>query len=461
KRKTIVSQFLTESLLTTFLALALAITIVWYLLPRFNLIVDKNLTLQPNGQVLISLLTITVITGLIAGSYPAFYLSGIKTLAVLKSQVKRSVGDFLTRRGLVVVQFTASIVLLFAVMVVYRQIKFVMAQGMGYEQEQIIVLPVEGNLKSQRASFESEVKQLAGIQNVSATTHSMVGHHWSWGLDWEGKDPDNSTQFEIFGVDFNFIETMGMEMAQGRSFNREFGADSTGIILNEAAIRAMKMVDPIGKVVADGQLHIIGIVKDFHYKTLHNKIEPMMMMMMPSDVKYAMVRIEKGKINQALDNLHNYYKSFNPGYPFDFRFLDSDFEAQYQAERKVSVLVKYFAAIAILISCFGLLGLALHTTEQRTKEIGIRKILGSSVPRLVSVLIKEFMFLVCIAIVIAIPVEWLLMDKWLSHFAYRISMQWWMFIGSGLIALLIALFTIAGHSINAARMNPIKSIRGE
>lgn len=460
-RNTIISQFIVESLLTSWIALGIALLLVWYLLPQFNGIVGKNLDLVPDANVLLLSIGIASLSGLIAGSYPALYLSGMGILSTLKSQIKKSVGDYMTRKGLVVLQFSASIVLIFAVSVVYQQIQFVLTQNMGYDQEHIVVLNVEGQMKTQLKAFESRVRNLSGVRNVSSTTHSMVGHNWSWSFDWEGKDRENNAQFQVFGVDYNFVETMGMEMVAGRSFNPEFGTDTAGILLNQAAIKAMNLDDPIGKTVANGQAKIIGIVKDFHFKSLHDKIEPMIMLLMPHDVKYVMVRVAGGKMTQVLDGLQEYYKTFNPGYPFEYTFLDDKFKDQYQAEKRVAVLSRYFAGLAIIISCLGLLGLALHTTEQRTKEIGIRKILGASTPRLTTTLIREFIDLVLIAMVIATPLEWYLMNRWLGSFAYHIALQWWMFVGSGLLAVAIACITIGGQSLKVALMSPIQSVRGE
>jgi putative ABC transport system permease protein len=459
KRNTFVFQFLNESVAIAFIALILALGLVWIFLPQFNSIVGKQLALTLDLDLISATLGVLFFTGLITGLYPALYLSGFNTLSVLKGKLNSSFAEFWTRKGLVVTQFTISIVLIVSVLVVYKQIEFVQKQNMGYDQDQIVRINIEGRVKDQLQTFVSEAKRLSGIKNVSSTTHSMIGKNWGTTLDWEGKDPDNVTQFVIFGVDYGFIETMGMEVTEGRSFSREFGADSTGIIFNETAIKVMGFEDPIGKTVENGRANIIGVVKDFHFKSLHDRVDPVFMTLMPNFVKYVMVRIEAGKEQQALADLQEFYEEFNPEYPFEYVFLDENFQAQYESEQRVATLSKYFAFLAILISCLGLLGLAAHTAQQRIKEIGIRKVLGASVIGVVTLLSKDFIKLVLIAFIVASPIAWYIMNRWLQGFAYRIELQWWMFAGTGLAAIVIAILTVSGQSIKAALISPVKSIR--
>ncbi|WP_215223990.1 ABC transporter permease [Echinicola shivajiensis] len=460
-RESFIFQFLTESVAMSLLALILAVGLVMLFLPQFNVIVGKQLRLSFDISLVLSALGIAIFAGLIAGSYPALYLSRFSAIKVLKGKLNSSFGEFMTRKGLVVLQFALSIILIVSVWVVYKQIEFVQNQNMGYDQDHIITMQVEGSIKRQLQPFVSEAKKLPGVKNVSSTTHSMIGKNWSTTIDWEGKEENNATQFIIFGVDYDFIETMGMEVLKGRSFNRDYGMDSLGIIFNETAIKTMGMEDPIGKTVENGRATIIGVVKDFHFKSLHDKVDPIFMVLMPEGVKYIMVSIDGGQEKEALKGLQEIYKQFNPGYPFEYRFLDSDFQAQYESEQRVAVLSKYFAGLAILISCLGLLGLSAHTAEQRTKEIGVRKVLGASVSSIVTLLSKEFMRLILLAILIATPIAWYVMNRWLQDYAYQIELKWWMFLGAGLAAIIIALLTVSSQAIKAALMNPVNSLRSE
>lgn len=459
QRRSFVLQFLGESILMSFLALAAALIMVILFLPQFNSIIAKELSLDFDFSFVLIIIGITFFTGLLAGSYPAFYLSSFNTVATLKGKWKSTFGELWTRKGLVVSQFTLSIVLIVSVIVVYKQVEFVQSQNLGYDRDNIVQFKIEGSLKNKLEPFLSEAKKLPGIKNAASTTHHMVGHNWATWINWEGKDPNDLIRFQIFGVGYNFIETMGMEMVEGRSFSREFRTDSTGIILNEAAIRAIGLEDPIGKMA--GNLQIIGIVKDFHFKSLHDKVEPMYMVMMPGGVNKVMVRIEAGKETEALSALQTFYEDFNPGFPFEYTFLDDNYQALYTSEQRVATLSKYFAAMAILISCLGLFGLAIFTAERRRKEISIRKVLGQSASQVTVMLSSEFAQLVLLSIVIALPVAYFLSQSWLSGFAYSVRLTIWYFLGAGLIALVVALLTVGLKAIQTARTNPVKSLRTE
>ncbi len=462
KRGTFVFQFLGESVLTAFMALMLAIVFVVFFLPQFNLIIGKQLALGFDLDFIFTILGITLFTGLVSGSYPALYLSGFNAVAILKGKLNSPMSELWTRKGLVVVQFALSVILIVSVFVVYKQIEFVQNRNLGYDQENIVHLKVEGKVKEQLRTFVSEVKKLPGIKNASSTTHSMVGHNWNTTLDWEGRDPENFTPFQIIGVDYDLIETLGMEMETGHSFSREFGADSTGIIFNETAIKTMGLENPLGKTINFmGEKTIIGTIKDFHFKSLHDKVEPLFMTMMPGGVNKVMVRIEAGKGQEALAQLREFYLAFNPGFPFEYEFLDNNYRALYKSEERVATLSKYFAGMAILISCLGLFGLAIFTAERRRREISIRKVLGQTAAQITLMLSSEFAKLVLVSILIALPIAYLLTSDWLSGFAYRIPLNFWYFLGAGLIALLIALLTVGSQAIRAANKNPVNALREE
>lgn len=462
KRSVFIFQFLVESIVMAFMALTIALVLVAFFLPQFNEIIGKHLVLNFDLNFILTISSIALFAGLIAGSYPALYLSGFNAIIVLKGKLDRSFGELWTRKGLVVVQFSLSIILIVSVLVVYKQIEFVQNRNLGYKQDNIVHFKVEGKIKERLATFISEVKQISGVKNASSTTHDMMGHNWTVGIDWEGRDEDNFIPFQVVGVDYDLIETLGMKMASGHSFSREYGADSLGIIFNETAIKEMNLKDPIGKNIRFmGEKIVIGTIKDFHFKSLHEKVEPLLLVMMPNSVKKVMIRIEAGKEQETLDNLQAFHQSFNPGFPFEYEFLDENYQALYASEQRVASLSKYFAGLAILISCLGLFGLAIFTAERRRKEISIRKVLGQSATQITVMLSSEFSILVLVSILFALPIAYLLANNWLSNFAYRIPLHIWYFIGAGSTALLVAMMTVGSQAIRAANKNPIDGLREE
>ncbi|WP_313790950.1 ABC transporter permease [Allomuricauda sp. SCSIO 65647] len=459
-RRVFIAQFLGESIVMAFMALIIAVIVVALFLPQFNVIVGKQLELDFNVPFVLVALGIAIFTGFFAGSYPAIYLSGFNAVAILKGKLSQSFGELWTRKGLVIIQFSLSIILIASVLVVYKQMDYVQSQNLGYGQDNVVLFGVEGKIKTQKASFLSELKNMPGVLNASTTTHSMVGHNWSVGLDWEGRNERNIA-FQVIGADYGFIETMDMELVAGRSFSREFGADSLGLVLNETAIATMGLEDPLGKVVRGffGQGKIIGIVKDFHFKSLHDKVEPLFLTLMPNATNKVMVRIKAGKEKEALAEMEKLHRTFNPNLPFEYEFLDSNFQELYTSEQRVASLSKYFAGLAILISCLGLFGLVIFTTERRRKEISIRKVLGQSTSQIMLMLSKGFVQLVLISMCIALPIAYLLAQNWLSGFAYRIPLHLWYFVAAGVMALGIALLTVGGQAIRAANGNPVEGLR--
>ncbi|MEX2233801.1 MAG: ABC transporter permease [Cyclobacteriaceae bacterium] len=465
RRTTLIGQYLAESMFMTFLSLAVAILIVDLFLPQFNTITGKNLALNFDTNFILSLLAIVMVTGLISGSYPALYLSGFNPATVLKGKLSTSFGELWARKGLVVFQFTLSVILIVSVLVIYRQIQFVQTKNLGYNKDNVIYFPLEGKVKTSLETFLNELEKIPGvIQASSISERGMVGGGNTTSLKWEGKDPEQRTPFAIRPVNFDLIEMMDVEIVQGRSFSREFGGDTSRVIFNEAAINAMGLKDPIGKEVILGEdykLEIIGVVKNFHFESLRSDVSPMFFVLKPQYTEKIMVKIAAGKETATINELQKFYQAYNPGFSFDYRFLDEDYQAQYGAEMRVSVLSRYFAGIAILISCLGLFGLAAFTAERRRKEIGIRKVLGSSELRIVYLLSGDFTKLVFIAILIALPFSYFLTKQWLDNFSYKIPLQWWYFIGSGLIALFIAWLTVGTQAVRASRVNPTQCLRDE
>jgi putative ABC transport system permease protein len=467
-RKTLIFQYLGESLLMTFLSILLAILIVDLLLPQFNVITDKQLALDFNTNLIVSLISIVLFTGLLAGSYPALYLSGFSPAVVLKgrfSSLSVSIVELIARKGLIVFQFTLSIIFIVAVLVIYKQIAFVQTQYLGYDKDHVIYFKPESKAAESVETFLSEVKRIPGVVNASSISNSIVGPQGSstGHFHWEGKDPDAVIPFQLITVNHDLIETLGIRMTEGRAFSREFASDTSGIIFNKAGIEVMGLKDPVGKTfnLWGKDYTIIGVTEDFHFESLHEKVKPLFLRLIPQDAERIMVKLSAGKERETIERLQEFYKNFNPGFSFDYKFLDQDYQAQYNAEKRVATLSKYFAGLAILISCLGLFGLAAFTAERRLKEIGIRKVLGSSVSGIVYLLSSDFTKIVFISILIALPASYVITKQWLGSFAFKIELEWWYFIGSGVTALLIAWLTVGMQAIKAARVNPVNCLKDE
>jgi putative ABC transport system permease protein len=445
--------------------LLMALLTVDLLLPYFNTITGKQLTLRI-GTVLLPFLGITLLTGLLAGSYPALYLSGFSPAAVLKGRLNSSLGEVWARKGLVIFQFALSVIFIIGVTVVYKQIEFTQSKNLGYERAGVIYFSRQGKLWQSNETLETfldELRRIPGVVHASATNHDMTGHFTgSSGITWPGRDPEDRTEFEVFQVDYDMMETLGLEMAEGRMFSRDFNPDTSRVIFNEAAIAFMNnMQQPVGKTVRmwDKNVEIIGVVKNFHYESLHQPLKPVVFRYAPQNAGNIMARLEAGREKETLERLTKFYSTFNEGFTLDYRFLDQEYEVQYAAEQRVSVLSRYFAGLAILISCLGLFGLAAFTAERRLKEIGIRKVLGSTELNIVLILSSDFTRIVLTAITIALPVSYLLIRQWLSSFAFRIELHWWYFATAGVLALVICWLTVGTQAIKAARVNPTKCLK--
>jgi putative ABC transport system permease protein len=403
---------------------------------------------------------------LVAGSYPALYLSGFKPAAILKGRLAAHVSEAFARKGLVVFQFSLSIIFIVSIIVVYRQIEFVQTTNIGYEKEHVLYFNLSGALKKTETQelMISKVKQIPGVENASSISHSLTGHNGgTTDVQWEGKDPEDKTEFERFVVNHDLIETLGMQMADGRAFSREFISDSTGILFNERGIEFMGLKDPIGKMVKlwGTERKIIGVVKNFHYESLHESYKPLFMILDPNDTWNLMVRYEPGKEAEVIAALTSLHQTLNPEFKFEYKFLNESYRAQYASEQRVATLSKYFGALAILISCLGLFGLAAFTAERRLKEIGIRKVLGSDESAIVYLLAGDFTKIVLIAIAVALPVSYFGAQWWLSSFAFKADLQLWYFLAAGSIALIIAWLTVGYQAIKASRVNPTQCLKSE
>ena len=466
-RKSLIFQYMSESIVTSLLSLLVAILIVWMFLPQFNVITDKRIELTlTDGQLYFWFIGIALFTGLIAGSYPALYLSGFKPAEVLKGVVRGSIGELWARKGLVIFQFALSVILIVSVLVIYKQIEFVQNTNLGYKKDHLIQLPREGKLwGDQLTTFLTEVRRTPGVASASSIGHSLLGRsNNTSGLQWEGKNPEDKILFENMGANYGIFETLGLEFAEGRAFSEEHGADTSKVIFNEAAIRVMNLKDPVGKKIRlwdQYDLEIVGVVKDFHFSSLHEAVNPAFFRLTPKNTWTIMIRLEAGKEKEALASLSKLYGQFNPGFTFEYQFQDVEYAEQYASEQRVATLSSYFATIAILISCLGLFGLAAFTAERRLKEIGIRKALGSSSTNIVMLLSGDFTRMVLLSILLGLPVSYYLLSEWLTKFAFHIDLEIWYFLASGGVALLIAWVTVASQAIKAASVNPVKCLRTE
>lgn len=461
-RKTLIIQFLGESLFISFLSLILAFVIVLFILPEFNILTHKNLALNFSINQILLFVGITVFTGLAAGSYPALYLSSFN-VAILKEKFLNSRGENWTRKGLVVFQFTISVILILIVLVVSKQLSFIKSQNPGYNKENVIFFEAEGEIRNKKEAFISEIKKIPGILNATCSDHTMIGGRHTTSLTWEGKKDNENISFEFAQVGFDILETFGMGMASGRSFSRDYGDEGSKIILNETAIKVMGIKEPIGKVVNlwGENKEIIGVLKDFHFESFHEKVKPMFFNFNTEQTSMIIVRLKVGSDKEIIRKLDKFYHAFNPGFIFDYKFLDQTYLAQYAAENQVAILTRYFAGIAILISCLGLFGLVSFLSERRSKEIGIRKIMGAREFEIIYYMSNEFVKLVLLAIILAMPISYLIVNQWLGNFAYRTNLSLDMFILSGLLALGIALITVSWQTWRAATRNPIESLRYE
>jgi putative ABC transport system permease protein len=485
KKNNIMKQFMSESVLFAIIALLISFILVSLFLPVFNQISGKDLSMNPaqNKFLFLAILGITLLTGVLAGGYPAVFLSSFQPDRILKgtlSAKKIGMGTASIRKGLVVCQFVLTIVLIISTTTVYRQMSFIKNQKLGFDQNRLIYtqLRSEGNLWEQYdarktwmnyETLKNELSQNPNVLDISSATclpFGAMGGEFGQ-LDWEGKDPTYQVTMNHMAVDPQFFATFKLEMADGRFFSEEFPSDSNNFVLNEAAVKATGLEAPVGKrfTLLDKTGIITGVIKDFHFAPLHNEIEPMVLHMMPYQYwmyrNYVFARIRTDNTVQTITSIKEAWDRAIPEYPFEFHFLDDTIDAKYRKEQRLEMILRIFTLLAISISCFGLFGLIAFTAEQRTKEVGIRKVLGASVGSVVRLLSKEFVVLVVLANAIAWPVAYFVMTKWLKNFAYRTEIGLVTFLFSGLAALLIAILTVCYQSIKAALANPVDSLRYE
>lgn len=469
RRGQLIRQFFAESVLTSFLALILASVIVELLLSRINSFIRKDLAFDPFGNIVLlaSLLILTLFVGMISGSYPALFLSSFQPAGILKKAVFQKGRKLSFRTVTVVFQFTISIMLFIGTMTVYSQLNFMKSKDLGFQADQVLAFPIEGSpVANNYETFRSEILKNPSVISASVSSGTPAsGHSIRISFIPEGFDEDSTKDMDVIFTDFDFLKTYGLTLTAGRDFSRAYSTDiSQAIIINEASVRELNWESPLGKTFkgdSDEVLTVIGVVKDFHYNSLRSRIAPGMISLHKSRRKYFSVRIRPENTADTLVFLERTWKEHAPRNPFSYFFIDDEFENWYKFERRLRTIFTICSLLAVFISCLGIFGLSSFSAELRSKEIGIRKVLGASVSEIVGLLSKEFLKLIVLANIIAWPTAYLVMNKWLSTFPYRANMGLWMFIFSSLIALALTLLTVSYQSIKAAIANPVDSLRYE
>lgn len=466
-RGSLIRQFLLEAVLITAIAAVFALLIVTAILPSFNDLTGKSIAMPwPRPAFWAGLAGLILLTGTVAGSYPAFFLSRLKPIKVLKGSLKFTTSAILFRKGLVVFQFILSIMLIIGTIVVSRQISYIQNADLGFNRDNLVYIPMEGELARKYTVFRQEAAQIPGVRNIAAIQDNPIhiGRDITASVEWTGKIPNDNTQFAITAAGDDVIKTMQLQLLAGRDFYRDYAADSAGFIVNEAAVKAFGYKNPISQPLDLWGRHgkIIGVVKDFHLTSLHEAILPLVIRLRdPNDGGDILVRMDARETKETLSRLERLCAALNPQFPFTYYFTDDQYRKQYESDVIVSRLSRGAAILAIFISCMGLLGLAMFTAEQRTKEIGIRKVLGAGLPSLLTLMSREFILLVLIAFVIASPIAGWVMHNWLLDYKYPIQIEWWFFALAGALAVLIALLTVSFQAIKAALANPVKTLRSE
>lgn len=459
-RKHLIAQFLSESLMVTLAASVIAIFAAWGILPLFNQISGKSLNINVHTFIwlLPAVLIIILVVGILAGSYPAFFLSAFQPIQVLKGKLATGFKGSFLRSFLVVFQFSISIFLIIGTLVIYNQLTYIRNKDLGFNRNQVLIIKNANAIDPK--IFKQEVKQISGVENATLTHYLPTSSLSALNYVDAGTVKNIETQF--WQVDADYISTMGMKLLQGRNFNTQFLTDSNSVIINETMAKIIGYKgDPAAKIRDGKDYRIIGVVKDFNFSSLRDNITPVMLVMNNDWMASLSVRLNTANLPTLMQNIENKWKALQPNLHFEYSFMDDDFNALYNNEQRMGKLFIVFTTLAIIIACLGLFGLAAYAAEQRTREISIRKILGANISTLVAMLSRDFVKLVFIAIIIATPLAWLIMEKWLQGFAYRQNIQWWVVAVTCLGALVIAFVTVSSQSIRAALVNPAESLRSE
>jgi putative ABC transport system permease protein len=464
----LIFQFIGESLMMAFLSAIFSVVLIFLALPSFNNLVEKHLAMGLHNPFHIgALILIALICGIVAGSYPAFYLSSFNPVKVLKGlKIKTGGSAGFIRKGLVVTQFAISIILIISTLIIFQQIQHVKSRDLGYNKNDLIYTSVQGNLQSHFNVIKNDLKATGAVEDAALSTSPILNlksNSGSW--QWQGKDPSKQILITGEAASPEYISTMGLKLKEGRNFYPDIKSDSTNVIINETLGKMINQKEVIGSVLKQGgpgKFTIIGVMNDFVYNDMYAPVAPLILFADTSNVNILSIRIKSSvPMKDALSKIENVIKKDNPGYPFEYKFVDASFAKQFSTETLIGKLAMIFAILAIFISCLGLFGLAAYTAERRTKEIGIRKVLGASAKGLAGLLSKDFLKLVTISCLIAFPLAWWMMNNWLETYAYRTKIEWMIFLVAGLLALLIALVTVSFQAIKAAIANPVDSLKTE
>ncbi|HEU4633540.1 MAG TPA: FtsX-like permease family protein, partial [Flavisolibacter sp.] len=464
-RTSLIFQFISESILLSLLAGIIALLMVYAVLPAFNTFLQRQINIDYNNPyTILFYIGIILLTGLLAGSYPSLVLSSFRPARVLKNAADKTSGSSVwIRKALVVVQFAISVTLIIGTLVVYKQVNFIKNKNVGYNKENLLWFPNNIAAGKNEAAI-SEFEKVPGVINVARATSTFTTNNNRGGdVKWPGKKEGEDIFFSYITGDYNIIQTMGIDMKEGRPFSKNFATDTSAFILNEEAAKQMGLEDPVGQTIETygGRGTIIGVAKDFHIESMHTAVAPIIIECRPDWTWLYYVRIDGNNVQKTIKGLADVYKQMAPGYLLDFTFQDKQYEQLYRSEQQVGTLVNWFAFFAIFISCLGLLGLTIFSVERRTKEIGIRKILGASVADIVTLVSKQFLALVLLSITLAIAPAWYFMNNWLQDYAYRIDMGWWTVAIAAGISLVVAFLTISAQAVKAALTNPVKNLRTE
>jgi putative ABC transport system permease protein len=467
-KRNLVGQFIGEALFMCFISALLAIGFIYLVLPAFNALVEKQLAvdiLKPSH--INSFLSITLLCGLIAGSYPAFFLSSFSPIAVLKGlKIKTGSSTVFIRKGLVILQFSISVILIISTIIIYKQIQHVKDRNLGYNKQELIHMTLHANMKEHFSAIKNDLIQTGVVQNATISNNTVLQLGSNTGdFGWQGKDPSKQVLITVENVSPEYISTMGMHLKEGRDFYHEMKSDSNNVIINIALAKLINKKDIVGSIVSresGRQYTIVGVIDDFVYNDMYSPSAPLILFSDTSWVKTLTVRFKPGTaLTAALPKIESVLKKAAPAYPVEYKFVDEQFNQYFKTESLIGRLAGIFATLAIIISCLGLFGLAAYTAEKRTKEIGIRKVLGASVTRIATLLSTDFLKLVLISFFIAFPLGWYFMNNWLQDYEYRISISWTIFFFAGLTAAFIAFATVSFQAIKAALANPVKNLRTE
>jgi len=471
-RKHLIFQFLAESTMVTFIAVIIALAAAMLILPAFNHFAGKNIVVNSHSLIWLapSALIAILLIGFLAGLYPAFFLSAFNPMQVLKGKISAGFKGGALRSFLVVLQFSISIFLIIGTLVIYNQLHYIQNRDLGYNRNQVLIIQHAFELGDHAKTFKQEIKQLPGVTNATLSGYLPVKSTRGTGIFYKEAvaDPKQSLFPQIWSIDEDYISTLAMKIKSGRDFSAQMPSDSNAIVINETTAKFLGFTDPVNKVVYRSSggpnptykpYTIIGMVKDFNFSSLRDNISPVVMQL-NTDNSSLSIKVNTANIPALLSQIETKWKDFTPAH-FQYTFMDQDFDAMYRSEQRIGTIFIAFTTLAIVIACLGLFGLAAYAAEQRTKEIGIRKVLGASIANIAGMLSKDFIKLICIAIVISSPIAWYLMQKWLQDFAYRINIEWWVIAIAGFAAILVAFITISFQSVKAAVANPVNSLRSE